>query len=196
MPWSSDEMEPECHAMLVHWQTAAQRRGAIPRREDFDPLDLPTRALPWLSIYEHHREAERDRFKCRLAGTGMTERMGLEPSGRYLDEMMKPELYPARAAFFQAVIQTAQPVYYQATLAAPDRDFIAFSRILLPVHSNDEAPAPDLVLGVMLFLGPGKISPEAYCNAIKNNGVISAYSLVGDTWVEMPNLSEIIAEFC
>lgn len=196
MAWSSEHMEPECRALLDRWLSASRTRGAIPHRDDFDPLDLPTRALPWLHIYEHNRDGNRDRFRCRLAGTGMTERMGIEPSGRYLDEMMKPELYPARAAFFRAVIHSGQPVYYQATLAAPDRDFIAFSRLLLPVRSKHDATAADLVVGVMLFLGPGKVSPDAYQISTTNNGVMSAYNLTGDAWVEMPKLAEILAEFC
>jgi hypothetical protein len=61
----------------------ARRHANFPKRSDFDPVDLGY-ALGTLSIMEIQRAPLR--FRLRLHGTKMGERLGFDLTGKFVDE--------------------------------------------------------------------------------------------------------------
>ncbi len=144
-----------CGAVFEHWLDLAAEADGTPLREQIDMLSLPTDALPWFFI--HVRVG--DRYQNRLSGSKLAGAFGFEPKGRFLDEMMAPEIYPERVRLFDHCLNDTTPIHYRATLAAPDRQHIAFSRILLPLRSAADALV-DMVCGTMVFFGDAQLSDD------------------------------------
>ncbi len=68
----------------VYWRSKC-REGAIPRRADIDPVEIP-KLVPNLLIADI--EYKPFRVKYRLVGTNVVEATGFEFTGRYLDEIV------------------------------------------------------------------------------------------------------------
>ena len=179
------ELEPECAILLDAWQSKTLEKQGLVLKADIDPLGLPSFVLPSIFIYQRERDPGRVRFKCRLAGTSLVEAFDKEPTGSYLDEMMDPAFYPARSRFFELAATRGCPIYYRGTLAVKARDFIAFSRILLPVRLKATDMATDALIGSMVFLSPGSVSESDLQQAKANDGVIFAVTLEDDVWTEI-----------
>jgi hypothetical protein len=143
-------------AVFEHWLSLrddSPRPDRIPLRDQIDMLTLQAETLPWFFI----NQREGDRYVSRLAGTAMVQGIGFETKGRYLDEMMSPETYPERKALFDMCLDDAVCIHYRATLAAPNRDHVGFSRILFPAASSESIPV-DIVCGTMVFFGNVSLS--------------------------------------
>jgi len=81
---SGEEMRPTIRRLLQLWRAQRDRRGgALPRRQDFDPLELGPKLLPYVSIVE----LEAGRLRFRLCGTGLAKAAGLDLTGAYVDEL-------------------------------------------------------------------------------------------------------------
>ncbi|WP_192813258.1 PAS domain-containing protein [Oceanibaculum indicum] len=78
------EMRPTIRRLLRLWRAQRDRHGgALPRRQDFDPLELGPKLLPYVSIVE----LDGGRLRFRLCGTGLAKAAGLDLTGAYVDEL-------------------------------------------------------------------------------------------------------------
>ncbi|MEQ8399079.1 PAS domain-containing protein [Thalassobaculum sp.] len=132
-------------AVFEFWSDLVKRDGGLPRHRDLDPLAIPSRVLPDLSLYER---VDGNRLKCRLAGGRFVAALGYEPRGQYLDQRLQPESYPHRARLFFECLDERRPVFYRGVVVVDGRDHQSFRRILLPVLA-DEDEVPRLVFGAM-----------------------------------------------
>jgi hypothetical protein len=178
-------LEAECVVLLEAWQSKATEKHGLVLKTDIDPLELPAFVLPSTFIYQREPGPDRVRFKCRLAGTSLVEAFGMEPTRHYLDEMMDPAFYPVRSRFFELAATRGCPIYYRGTLALKERDFIAFSRILLPVRLKSTDPTTEMLVGAMVFLAPGSVSEADLQQAKANDGVICAFTLDDGAWTRI-----------
>lgn len=179
---SGPRLEAECAALLEVWRSKASENKGLVLKEHIDPLELPPSVLPAIFIYMREAGPERVRFKCRLAGTSLVAAFGREPTQRYLDEMMDPAFYPVRSRFFELSATGGYPIYYRGTLALKDRDFIAFSRILLPVRRVPSDPTTEVLIGAMVFLNPGTVAESDLEHAKAHDGVICAFRFRDGSW--------------
>ncbi|HVJ43405.1 MAG TPA: PAS domain-containing protein [Dongiaceae bacterium] len=102
------------------WQ--AKRTGtALPRRADFDPLDLKS-VLPNLMIVEP--EPEPFRLRYRLVGTKIARVSGFDFTGRYLDEILRPGLPDDWHHYYRVSYENRRPVY--GLINSPTRDGDSF----------------------------------------------------------------------
>jgi hypothetical protein len=127
----------------------------VPAYRDFDPLAVP-RALPDLQVTR--READ-GRHRIGLTGGRVADLMGRDNTGKCLDEVLPPELYPSRAGLYDGALAAGVPVAYRAFLIAAGREHRFHKRLLLPfVESGQE---PDLVLAMALDSKPVQSEPPA-----------------------------------
>lgn len=70
--------------LYLYWQSKC-RDGAIPRRADIDPVEIP-KLVPNMLITDI--EQHPFRVKYRLVGTKVVEMTGFEFTGKYLDEIV------------------------------------------------------------------------------------------------------------
>ncbi|WP_028793608.1 MULTISPECIES: PAS domain-containing protein [Thalassobaculum] len=178
-----------CADIFEHWQALVRNSEAalgIPIRDQIDLLTLPKSTRGNFFLIERRG----DRYLVRLAATTLVDNMGTETTGKYLDELMRAEIYPARRALFDLCVQQGCPVYYGATLAAPSRGHIAFRRILLPLRSAARAEI-DLVCGVMEFLSAQELSDGPSTSPISgphdptdDKGLVFRRIFRADQWID------------
>lgn len=78
------EMRSTLRRLLRLWRVQRDRRGGhLPRRQDFDPLELGSKLLPYVSIVE----LDEGRLRFRLCGTGLAKAAGLDLTGAYVDAL-------------------------------------------------------------------------------------------------------------
>lgn len=114
-----------------HWAglSEAGGAGAIPA---FDPVSVP-RLLPF--VYLLQRSANRLRY--RVSGEEVNRLFGASHAGRYLDEVVPPEIYAEVAPFFFRVLQ-GHACIFKGHVALPEREHMEFERVLLPIRRNGE----------------------------------------------------------
>lgn len=78
------------------WE-AGHGGASLPSREHFDPVIIPVTLLPWITIFDV--ESAPSRFRVRIVGTGIVEAIGMDATGKYLDEMPGAENVQTRAAW-------------------------------------------------------------------------------------------------
>lgn len=140
---------PPLAALLRRWCLAQATRGETPCRADLEPYDLPRILLPYMFIYAQ----EGDRFRCRLYGSKLRDFFGEDSTGRYLDEMVKPDAREKRNSLFRKPLESGRPLFYRGFLVAPGVEWRHFNRLLLPVATQPGA-SPTQIMGALRIIPP------------------------------------------
>jgi hypothetical protein len=97
---------PMLQRLYGDWE--ARRRGReFPARADFDPCDFGY-ALGYLSLIDVFQNPLRFRF--RLQGTGIVDRVGRDCTGNFIDEMKDRRHSAMATEHFSEVLKTRRPV--------------------------------------------------------------------------------------
>jgi hypothetical protein len=112
------------------------RRGerTMPRRSDIDPLHPELR--PHLGYIVLTDVVEPARFRFRLIGSTITEIVGRDSTGKYLDEVYSPIDYEHMIVAFRWVVSNRLPLRITGNLRHADRAWIDMESIDLPLSSN------------------------------------------------------------
>lgn len=122
------DLPDDCARQLWRWWSAAEQHTVPPRREDFDPVDVP-RALPGITIFEVERDPWR--FRVRLVGTGIVEETSRDTTGVYLDQLENCELVAARARW---AAENRRPYFMPAApVTWTSRKYKHYSALALPL---------------------------------------------------------------
>jgi hypothetical protein len=146
---------PDLRTLYDYWDQ--RRRGRRwPARADINPVDLKF-ALGNLTLVDVHHDPLR--FKFRLSGTLFAQRVGMDLTGKWVDEIPDEAYRNEVIERYRQVVDTGQP---QVTLS--ERDFDGqprkFEILRLPLSDDDkivnmllicplyfEKPPADPVLG-------------------------------------------------
>lgn len=115
----------------------------LPGRADFDPVELPPDLLPWITIFD----VERERFRIRLVGTGIVEALGMDTTGRHLDELPNTQALQDRARW---VVAHAKPYFISDLTMVWDQDRYGRYSVLCAPLATDGAEV-DKLLYLMSF---------------------------------------------
>jgi hypothetical protein len=104
-----DELRhPNLLLLYRHWQSVRGDRP-MPSRADLDPLSLP-QLLGNLILVDVLRDPTRSlRFRYRLIGTRLTERVGRDMTGRHFDEVPEPAYRERLLAWHTGVVNELRP---------------------------------------------------------------------------------------
>ena len=105
----------------------------MPARADFLPHILSDH-LGWIALLDVERSPLR--FRYRLVGTGITQAVGRDSTGRYLDELYEPDIYEIAASGFRRVVETQRPVRVQGKLEQVDKGFMRYEALELPLSDD------------------------------------------------------------
>jgi hypothetical protein len=133
-----DNLASPLREIRDYWASKCGGR-AIPRRADIDPLELPPQHMPYLSILEVLPDT--NDFRFRLIGTGITERMGRDSTGRAVREVYAAADRETRdwmLETYQAVVTHRRPVLKRGTLRMVQKDFVDFEALHLPLSEDGE----------------------------------------------------------
>ena len=104
--WEQDIRHPKLVKLLAFWE--ARRHGRpVPLRKDMLPEDMGE----WignLGIFGVEREPLR--FRYRLVGQMIVDYDGQNFTGRYLDELLAPDLKPGILSQYEQCVRRAEPV--------------------------------------------------------------------------------------
>ena len=129
-----------------YWQ---DKRGAraMPARADVDPGELRS-VLPYLMLTDVLDDG--CRFRYRLFGTAVAEAFGLDPTGRFVDEVMSDPKYRAFiVGLYRDIVAMKRPIY-STTRYGGHRDVEMWTqRLMMPLSSDGEAV--DMVLSIQVF---------------------------------------------
>lgn len=129
----------ELRRLLQYWHDLKGDRP-LPRRADLDPVDIAY-CLGNLALVEIGAPF---RPRYRLVGTRLTELLGEDPTGKYLDQMYSPAIRGEALAAYRRTVETGQPDYTERVFNLLFLKF-GYYRLLLPFSWRSEGRA-DLVL--------------------------------------------------
>lgn len=128
---SSDLTNPKVIQLLDYWN-AKVTDGRLPSRDDVDPIDLGFILGDLILV-----DVERDplRFRFRLMGVGMVERLGYDLTGKLLDEHPEEAFRAWAIELYTEVTTSAAPVAVMSD-ALLDGRVRKFEAIMLPLASD------------------------------------------------------------
>jgi hypothetical protein len=150
--------DPLLTALLDYWEKKRGNRD-MPRRRDIDPLEMPTRLLPYLQLIEL---GERGRLRFRLIGTAIVDAMGRDATGRYLDDVMTGEHKIFTEKFYRTTLGAGRPAVGSCSLHRDGASDLATLGLATPLSENGREA--DMLLTATSFrslLGRGAVPPLA-----------------------------------
>ena len=116
------------------WELKRNGR-AMPSRADFDPLDLK-QDLGWIVLVDV--ENGPTRFRYRLIGTKITELVGRDATGAYLDELYPASVQEIATMSFRKLLTSRRPNRILGTMHHAKKGHLNFEAIDLPLSSDGE----------------------------------------------------------
>jgi len=140
-----EEADPRLKAVYAYWQA---KRGArpMPARHDIEPLDIPT-VLPHLMLVDVEPGP---RYRYRLFGTEVTEAFGMNPTGKYVDEVMVGDYKKFLLGLYDDLCREKQPIYSTSIYGTKRDTKMWTQRLMLPLSSD--GIAVDKVLACQVFV--------------------------------------------
>jgi hypothetical protein len=131
--------------LRLHRDWEKRRAGReFPARRDFDVLDLQY-AIGQLALLDVVHTPLRFRF--RLHGTGISQRVGYDMTGKDLDDLPPPKVREAMRQHFSAVVAERTPLVEMRERQVTDDSFISSEVLVLPL-ARDGATIDMLLVGV------------------------------------------------
>jgi hypothetical protein len=139
-----DISHPKLRQLYEYWLA---RRGdrKMPSRADLDPLDM-TFLIGNIILVD---VAERSplRFRIRLHGTNLSQRVGFELTGKMLDELPQTEFRALAQETFVGVVNSGEPRQGRRDRVL-DGKLASYETVILPL-SSDGASVDRLLVGLI-----------------------------------------------
>ena len=132
-------LAPVLQPLLAYWKSRAGDRP-LPARADIDPLDIP-RLLPFLYLVDVEPltgGTMPHRFRYRLVGTGIVERNGRDPTGRYLDDFENRPFHETIMADYARCATEKRPVAATRRFMDATGRHWPYQRLVLPLSENGQ----------------------------------------------------------
>ena len=121
-------VDPALAELQAFWKRL--RRGrAMPARADFAPDDLLAH-LGWVILIDV--EDPPPRFRFRLIGSGITEALSRDSTGRYLDELYAADIYDEAVRPYAYVTRRRRPVRSTGRMVHADKGHMPYEALYLP----------------------------------------------------------------
>jgi hypothetical protein len=118
---------------LLDFWSAAVREGQPPSKDILDPEKLGD-LMGWLFLYRVERNPLR--FLYLICGGNVIRRLGIDMTGKFLDQHPDPQIRDAIFANFSAVLATGKPHYRAAPRRLLDHE-VATESLVLPLSGPD-----------------------------------------------------------
>lgn len=142
-PLIEDIPQKELKDFFQFWKNLVEQYE-YPSREDFSPQDIMEH-LSLVSMVDVEKDT--NRFKVRLCGSGITERIGWEATGQFLDEMENTEDLLER---YNWVVENKKPYYlYMKNYLFTESEFPVIGLLAVPFFDSEKNV--NLILFRMIF---------------------------------------------
>ena len=150
--------EPLLLSALDYWD---RKRGgrALPERRDIEPLELDRRLLPYLLLIE----IDGARYRFRLVGTEIVCRLGFDPTGRHVEDVLSGAYREHVLAINRALVATRRPIMSQSLHRWHDDGYGVTRRIAMPLANGGADVAMLLVAQVFARLTSTAAPAPEFC---------------------------------
>ena len=134
---------------LYEYWLSKHQDGKLPGRSAIDPLDIPELLSIFVLIDIEKGEDGGLKFRVRLAGTKLVERMGAESTGMLIEEAFLESQAREINAAYRRVVESGAPHCWDYALPMRDREHVRYQRIVCPLASD--GTNIDALCGVVSF---------------------------------------------
>jgi hypothetical protein len=129
-----DITHPKLRRLYEYW---CEKRGdrMMPARADLDPLDM-TFVIGNIILVDVIAGSP-PRFRVRLHGTNLVQRVGYELTGKMLDELPQTEFRKLAQESFTRVVTSAEPIAGKRDRVI-DARFARYETIIMPLSGDGE----------------------------------------------------------
>jgi hypothetical protein len=128
------------------WSKSVDNR--IPSRAQIDPLDVPD-LLPTIFLVDVIDTGSGPGFRFRLVGSKITDVVGSDPTGLCFENFYNAANFNEVVEIYSKVVSRCEPFSNTTTAPFPDKDYVRFTRLLLPLSKQGERV--DMILGCLYF---------------------------------------------
>ncbi|HZB90071.1 MAG TPA: PAS domain-containing protein [Stellaceae bacterium] len=157
--------EPLLAAFVAYWE---RKRGArdVPEKRDIDPAEIDPALLPFVAVGELDVAG---RVRYRLVGTGITTRHGIDPTGKYVDEVLNGTYGDYIRALIGESMRKRRPVYSDAISRYDAGPYLRVKRVILPLTGG----GGDIrfIIGAQLIQSPPE-QDDAQMRWYRGNGAL------------------------
>jgi len=122
--------------LLAYWDAKRGQR-LMPSRADIDPTDAALRKhIGFIVLVDVIGKPARFRF--RLIGSKITEAVGRDSTGRWLDELYSPADYENMIVAYRWLVQHRAPMRIVGDLRHANREWLEMESLDLPLSSDGE----------------------------------------------------------
>jgi hypothetical protein len=146
--------EPVLLSVLGYWERKRARRP-LPDRRDVDPLEMERRVLPNLLLIEVQQG---ERYRYRLVGTDVVRRVGRDPTGGYVHEVLTGAYRDHVLGINRAAVASRRPVASESLHRWDDNGHGITRRIALSLTQGGDAV--EMLLIVQVFAPLAGPPPE------------------------------------
>jgi hypothetical protein len=140
--------EPLLVELLAYWE--AKRGGRdVPEKRSIDPAEIAPRLLPFIAISELEAGG---RIRYRLVGTGIAERHGIDPTGKYLNDVLQGAYRDYILGLHFECALKRRPLYAEALSRRADGAYFRAKRLILPL--TDGGVEIRFIAAGQIFLSP------------------------------------------
>lgn len=130
---------------VVNYWCAKRKGRRMPARYDIDPLEL-RRLLPSIYLID---VVEPSRYRYRLVGTMLVERLRSDATGRFADKSLFGEKTGLVVEMYDHVVSNGTPVINRGRSFWTEVDWLSYTSAVLPLSTDSETVT--MMLGVMDF---------------------------------------------
>lgn len=130
--------------------------GKLPGRQHIEPLEIP-HLLEYLTLLDVIRQPNGDlRYRIRLAGTHVVNLLGIDGTGKFVDEILNTDCGLDIIRAYKDMVTTKKPQYLDGELRGKGRGHVTFQRAGFPLARNGE----DVDMLVLMMVGFGAVKPR------------------------------------
>lgn len=130
-----DFHSPRLREAVALWQGKVAAAGRLPDRSAFTTREF-MRFEGNISLIDVERDPLRFRF--RLIGSAVTERLSHDHTGQYVDAAYLPAYYDAAVAGYQYCLSEKRPIRSFGYMAPAGMDFLAFESVDIPLSADGQ----------------------------------------------------------
>lgn len=151
--------EPRLIRLLAFW-LSRRNAGRPPARGDIDPRALGAELLPQIVMFECVERDGRPDCRYRLVGTALVGRLGIDPTGRYMSEVMTdPRHAEQLIRMTHLPLRTGLPVFSRGVHVSPDEQLPRRSTRRLTMPLQPLADGTALVLAGQVHVSAAEHQP-------------------------------------
>ena len=136
-------MNDTLSSLWAYWRTKRGERS-MPARNDIDPIEIP-KLLPHILLLE----SSGGRLRYRLVGSAIVDEFELDPTGKFLDNLLPEERFRVASKSYMKVMELSRPIITRSVFTARRKNSVIVTRLLLPL--SDDGKHVNMILAGLWF---------------------------------------------